>query len=349
MKFFITTLLLLHGYAFSQNIPNSYVAFKSTDSIIIDGYALESSWVNAAWSTDFVDIKETNQPAYRTNFKMLWDETNLYLYASLKEPHVWATLKQRDTVIYYNNDFEIFIDPDGDTHDYVEIEVNALNTIWDLFLTKPYRNGGKAINAWDISDLKSEISIIGTLNNSDDTDVEWNVEMALPWSVLIAVSNTKEIPINDYWRINFSRVQWNFDLTNSIYSRRKFKNGNYQPEYNWVWSPQYVVNMHEPERWGYVYFSDAPPGKTEKFELPSDEYLKFSLYANYRKLLNAKGNYRQVANNILNSKEKISGVVPKFEIVNELNEFFIYTVSPFTNKTLKIDFDGKFTAFEKAK
>src|SRR5262249_3420192 len=45
------------------------------------------------------------------------------------------------------------------------------------------------------------------------------------------------------------------------------KNGKYEkvkgkPEHNWVWSPQGVIDMHRPERWGYVRFSTAKPGTT---------------------------------------------------------------------------------------
>ena len=64
------------------------------------------------------------EPRYRTRAKMLWDDAFLYVAAELEEPHVWATLRQRDTVIFMDNDFEIFIDPDGDTYAYYEIEVN---------------------------------------------------------------------------------------------------------------------------------------------------------------------------------------------------------------------------------
>ena len=28
-----------------------------------------------------------------------------------------------------------------------------------------------------------------------------------------------------------------------------------------MWSPQGVIDMHRPERWGYVQFSTAPPGQ----------------------------------------------------------------------------------------
>ena len=88
---------------------------------------------------------------------MLWDDTYLYVGALLEEPHVWGTLTKHDSVIFKDNDFEIFIDPDGDNHEYYEIEINALNTEWDLFLTKPYRDGGPAINEWEIPGLKTAV------------------------------------------------------------------------------------------------------------------------------------------------------------------------------------------------
>ncbi len=62
-----------------------------------------------------------------------------------------ARCTARDSVIFHDNDFEVFVDPDGDTHAYYELEVNALGTQWDLMLIKPYRDGGRAIDAWDIA------------------------------------------------------------------------------------------------------------------------------------------------------------------------------------------------------
>jgi hypothetical protein len=32
----------------------------------------------------------------------------------------------------HDNNFEIFLDPDADAHDYLEIEINGLGTAWDL-------------------------------------------------------------------------------------------------------------------------------------------------------------------------------------------------------------------------
>ena len=73
-------------------------------------------------------------PALPTRVKMLWDDTFFYVGAELEEPHVWATLTEHDSVIFHDNDFEVFIDPDGDNHEYYEFEINALSTFWDLFL-----------------------------------------------------------------------------------------------------------------------------------------------------------------------------------------------------------------------
>jgi hypothetical protein len=79
--------------------------------------------------------------------KMVWDDEYLYVAAEMEEPDIWATLTERDSVIFHDNDFEVFIDPDGDTHAYYELEVNALATAWDLMLLKPYRDGGRRSTA----------------------------------------------------------------------------------------------------------------------------------------------------------------------------------------------------------
>ena len=55
--------------------------------------------------------------------------------------------------------------------------------------------------------------------------------------------------------MNFSRVEWQHEIVNGRY--RKIEG---LKEDNWVWSPQGVIDMHQPEMWGYVQFSTAAPG-----------------------------------------------------------------------------------------
>lgn len=241
--------------------PKNYICYRATAAVKIDGKLDDRSWENVPWTEDFVDIEGERKPKpqYRTRVKMLWDDMYFYIAAEMEEPHVWGTLTKHDSVIFHDNDFEVFIDPDGDNHNYGEFEINPLNTGWDLRLPKPYKDGGKAQNSWEIPGLKKAIAIDGTLNDPTDTDRKWTVELAFPWKVLSKLANRSKPPRDgDQWRVNFSRVQWRHTIVKETY--RKVPN---EPEDNWVWSPQGVINMHRPETWGLVQFSTGIIGQTK--------------------------------------------------------------------------------------
>ncbi|HTO93055.1 MAG TPA: family 20 glycosylhydrolase, partial [Bacteroidota bacterium] len=238
--------------------PKGYVACRAAAPLTIDGRLDEPSWQSAPWTENFVDIEGDIRPIprYRTRAKMLWDDTYLYIGAEVDDPHVWATLTKRDTVIFYDNDFEVFIDPNGDSHEYYEFEMNALNTVWDLFLPKPYKDSGSAVDSWNIDGLKTAVHVRGTINNPADTDSGWTAEIAMPWTALGRYAHRPAPPHDgDQWRINFSRVEWLTDIVQGKYMKVPGRR-----EDNWVWSPQWVVDMHRPERWGYLQFSAQPPG-----------------------------------------------------------------------------------------
>lgn len=237
----------------------TYQAHRVATAPRIDGSLADAAWRQAPWSQPFVDIVGAAgaTPRYATRVKLLWDDSALYIAARLEEPEVWATLTQRDAVIFHDNDFEVFIDPDGDARQYAELEINALNTVWDLFLEIPYRDGGHADDAWDIAGLRTAVRVQGTLNHPADTDSSWTVELALPWRGLARASHNVAAPrVGEQWRINFSRVEWQVDTADGIYHKVAGR-----PEDNWVWSPQGVVDMHQPEKWGVVEFAAAsgPP------------------------------------------------------------------------------------------
>ncbi|HOS92317.1 MAG TPA: carbohydrate-binding family 9-like protein [Armatimonadota bacterium] len=239
--------------------PRGYVCYRAPGPVDIDGRLGKAVWAAAPWTEDFGDIEGDVKPPppLRTRAKMLWDDEFFYVGAELEEPHVWATLTEHDSVIFHDNDFEIFIDPDGDSHEYYEIELNALGTEWDLRLPKPYRDGGSAVNEWEIPGLRLAVHVEGTLNDPSDIDRFWSVEIAFPWSALGGFAGVPCPPRHgDQWRINFSRVEWQTTVQDGRYVKVPGR-----PEDNWVWSPQHVVDMHRPETWGYVQFSTAEPGR----------------------------------------------------------------------------------------
>lgn len=242
--------------------PLGYICCRAATAIQIDGQIDEAAWQAAPWTDRFVDIEGDRQPRPRfgTQVKMLWDDEYFYLAVQMEEPHVWGTLDKHDSVIFHDNDFEVFIDPDGDNHEYYELEINALNTTWDLFLPKPYKDGGRADNGWEIPGLKSAVHCRGTLNDPSDEDQGWDLEIAIPWAALREFANRPAPPrTGDQWRINFSRVEWRHEVVDGRY--QKIANTR---EDNWVWSPQGIIDMHRPERWGYVQFSGELPGATKQ-------------------------------------------------------------------------------------
>ncbi|GAB6927714.1 carbohydrate-binding family 9-like protein [Paenibacillus sp. JCM 10914] len=272
--------------------PRHYICRRAQTSLVLDGRVDKPFWDAAEWTEDFVDIEGDLRPipAKRTRAKMLWDEDYFYIAAELIEDQIWATLTERDSVIFHDNDFEIFIDPDGDTHQYYEFEINALNTVWDLLLVKPYRDGGPPVNGWDISGLKTAVHIDGQLNRPDAANRKWSVEVAMPWSSLRECANGGRVPESgEFWRVNFSRVEWRTEIRDDKY--RKVldpETGKPYPEDNWVWSPMGIINMHYPELWGYVVFTDREDPVT--FELPRDERLKWEL----RKFYYRERNYFEI-------------------------------------------------------
>ncbi len=233
--------------------PQGYVCLRAEGGAALDGRLDKPFWAHAPWTMQFVDIEGPAKPPprFRTRAKMLWDDAFFYIGAELEEPHVWGTLLEHDSVIFQDNDFEVFIDPDGDNQRYCEIEINALGTVWDLLLARPYRDGGPAINAWEIPGIRSAVHVDGTLNDPSDEDRGWSVELALPWKVLAECAGRPAPPKDgDQWRVNFSRVEWRHTVVEGRYGKVLGL-----PEDNWVWSPQGAIDMHRPERWGYVQFS----------------------------------------------------------------------------------------------
>lgn len=251
-----------------RDIPRrGYVAYQAKTRLKIDGKLDDASWQAVPWSEPFLDIEGSvkPRPRFETRMKMLWDRKYFYFAAFLPDPHIWGTLTKHDSVIFHDNDFEVFIDPDGDTHAYYEFEMNALNTGWDLFLDKPYKDGGKADNGWEIPGLKTAVHIEGTLNDPSDMDQYWSVEIAIPWNALRKHARRSVPPKHgDQWRVNFSRVEWKHQIVEGRY--QKIPNIR---EDNWVWSAQGIIDMHRPEKWGLVQFSKGCPGTTELLADPS--------------------------------------------------------------------------------
>ena len=253
--------------------PNVYVAPKINSPFLIDGNLEKDEWTSVPFSDPFDDIRGQDDapppsrptPACRTRVKMLWDDEYLYIGAMLEsDMEVRAVYQERNSPIYHeDSDFEVFLNPDSSCHSYKELEMNAINTVWNLMLDKPYADGGQEYsgriakpgdeNYYDVINQNTAVRIVeGSINEEGIHRTVWTVEIALSHSDTLntLIKNVSTKPKEgDQWRINFSRVEKKGDI-------------------NWTWQKQRVwdperhqfigkVDMHMPDAWGYVRFGPS--------------------------------------------------------------------------------------------
>ena len=73
----------------------------------------------------------SGEPAlYDTRVACQWDEERLYVAYWIEEPQVKATLTERDSFIWNDNDVELFVAGDDC---YYELEINAFGTVYEAF------------------------------------------------------------------------------------------------------------------------------------------------------------------------------------------------------------------------
>jgi len=246
--------------------PRTYVCYRTSGLIAIDGKLDEKAWRDAHWSQLFEDHQApyAPEPWKTTRFKMLHDDEYLYFGAELQEEHVWGTLTERDCVIYHDNDFEIFLDSTADGVGYYEFEINALNTAWDMFHETDYHRASALHTLYDVTGLRHAIDVQGTLNCHHDEDIGWTVEVRWPLASLLERNGRAKLPIErgDVWRLNFSRVQYMH-----IYDRLVPAKVPKSPCEDWIWQSTGTGDLHNPEMWGKVLFSDLTAGTVRDREL----------------------------------------------------------------------------------
>ncbi|WP_236018582.1 MULTISPECIES: carbohydrate-binding family 9-like protein [Hymenobacter] len=294
--------------------PLGYVVQHTSQPLAMDGSLQESDWQKAPWTTDFVDIEGATKPrpTFQTRVKMLWNDSTLFIAATLQEPQLWAYQTHHDDIIYKDNDFEVFIDPDNNAHQYFEVEVNALNKIFDLYLPKPYRDKGDALISWDVAGLRSGVALAGTLNQPHDQDQGWTVEMAIPLKAVRMGFPWQPPTEGTLWRINFSRVEWDTKVAGTQNVKLQDAAGKDLSEHNWVWSPQGVINMHCPERWGYLQFTRRA-GTT--WQLPVAELRKQYLWLVYYR----QQQYKQRTGHYAASLAELR-VAPQMQVAKQANQ-----------------------------
>ncbi len=259
-----------------------YIATWTDEEIQIDGDISKPVWQRANWSERFVDMVDGGPALYETKSAILWNAKYLYIAFRIEEPYLSASKTERDSIVFMDNDIEVFIDG-GDV--YYELEINALNTVYEVLfawkdkfpgsaLTKQaqfdlgtaevYSFGGDydrqgehfwrgthtrgvrwAFRDFDLIGLKTAVQLEGTLNDHSDVDKEWSAEISIPWSSLEILAHGRSLPPGegDSWSLFLGRFQ-----------KISLNGREVHPHPASALTPHGIYDTHLPEKWSSVEF-----------------------------------------------------------------------------------------------
>lgn len=233
------------GKPAAKDRPKVHMARPLEGEIAVDGKLDEAAWAKAARTALGGTRGGPGPKVGETWVKVLYDTENLYLGLHAADPDAWGTLKDRDAQTWTEEVLEIFIDPDGDAKDYIELQVTPNNVVFDArFKEKLGRGEGSrddqinGAKAWN-SSMKTAVFVDGTVNNPADVDKSWSVEISIPFGDLPG-----EAPkVGSSWKINFYR----FDKPRDAEGKAD------KGQVAWAWA-QPFGSFHNVERFGTLRF-----------------------------------------------------------------------------------------------
>lgn len=212
-------VVLFSASSHSQNIP----IHKTKKQIIVDGNLSD-------WETPFLGpfvVHNSGEKATQNTFVSLsWNEENLYIAYNCTDSKIIGTLQKKDSQIFQTDDLvEIFLDPDGNGQNYIEVGVNAFSTNYDLLLKciSQECGGWKTVIDFDIQGIET----ISKINPEGYT-----VEIKIPFSNLekIKSGNFQKPKTGSKWKGNTFRIDYgNTTEYTALQPYKSLKFGFHQP------------------------------------------------------------------------------------------------------------------------
>ena len=207
MKFLFTIGFLAVGVlssipAAAQTLP-TYEVVRLTKPIKIDGQLNEQSWQDTATVGAFGNNRDGSATKLSTDARIMYDEKFLYFAFRAVDKNIWATMKHRDEHLWLEEVVEVFLQANPTVPNYIELEVNPLGTMLDIYLLdtrKPLH-----YESWNSEKLQWAVHVDGTVDGKDG-DREWTCEIALPLEDIATATHLPPQP-GDRWRMNLYRVE----------------------------------------------------------------------------------------------------------------------------------------------
>jgi hypothetical protein len=142
-------------------------------------------------------------------------------------------MRRRDEHLWHEEVVEVFLQADTRVPNYIELEVNPLGTLLDIYLLDRRKN--LPYESWNSAGLRWAVRVDGSVDGRPG-DRGWSCEIALPLEDVATAPHLPPRP-GDRWRMNLYRVE----------SR---------PEaLGLAWSPTMEGDFHVPSMFGEITFS----------------------------------------------------------------------------------------------
>ena len=193
-----------------------YPCIFTAEPIKVDGFLNEPIWEKAK-VLDFIVPVTFMEPISKTEGRIIYD--NKYLYVGIKgyDQDIWSYFTERDESTCREDVLEVFIKPDTAIHPdgpdpYYNFEINALGTVLDAFNGERGAAGNYTRwSNWNCNGLKIAIQVKGTLNNWQDKDEYWTLEVAIPFAELPSLAG-KSPQKGDAWLFHLARYDYSVYL-----------------------------------------------------------------------------------------------------------------------------------------
>ena len=228
----LSSLILLIQCAVDRTSEHTIEALYTSVSPIIDGDENDAIWkqITPILLKDNRFGNEAQELELQTYVKACYDENNLYFFFLCEDPDIWTSFTQRDEHLWKNEAVELFIDVDDVPETYVEIEVSPANVLFDSYIVDTLNIDVAKTAQLDLKGIKTAVAVSGTLNKRDDTDDQWTVEIAIPFTDL-ANETIKQVTTETDIRINFYRLDKNQGVERRSYAWSPTNDRFHKPSY----------------------------------------------------------------------------------------------------------------------
>jgi len=191
----------------------SYSCPRATTPIVIDGALSEAAWDQARTIKEFSIPVTRHFPLQKSEAKLLWDDKNLYVAFKTYDEDIWGLFTDRDASTCREDVQEIFFSTD-ESDSYYNFEINALGTVYDGYQFRPRAGMWHRWRKWNCEGLKVASKVQGTLNNWEDKDEYWQLEVAIPFADLPSMKGAPPKP-GDVWTFHLARYDHSVYLEES--------------------------------------------------------------------------------------------------------------------------------------